>query len=89
MTEDSDSASCATAQEGSPDRAETEYAFEAEDRVTPSMRLFSEVDDRLDDYKRARVSATSLVGFGHNAKSDFFEVCVGSETLSQAGRLRS
>ncbi len=46
----------------------------------PSTRLFSEVDDRRDDYKRARVSAISLVGFGHNAKSDFFEVFGGSET---------
>ncbi len=33
--EDSDSASFVTAHEGPPDRAEAEYAFEGEDKVTP------------------------------------------------------
>jgi len=51
-----------------------------------TSRLFSEVDDRRDDYKRTRIQSLSLASFGSDAGVDFFEVCGGSEVLSEVAR---
>ena len=63
---------------------------QSEPSVNPGSkpaRLFSDVDDRRDDFKRSRINALSIGNVGMNVGADFFEVCGGSEGLSSHARL--
>ena len=53
----------------------------------PSTRLFSEVDDRRDDFKRKRIQSMSLASFGTDAGADFLEVGGESNTLTDIARV--